>query len=160
MKEAPSCLGKGVTAGQPATQRQKQQPTFSRLYLKGTAKPTLDTAFSLLSLEIKRLNTTKADSLKGYIQTQVWVLLFFSFFCLFPFFKIPFLKRHASILEKVGGGNKNQDNLSTLIFIREGEKGNSELLAPLCSPGAKVAVSGPSFFCGCRHQELMEGEWV
>lgn len=62
-----------------------QQPTFSRLYLKGTAKPTLDTAFSLLSAEFKRLNTTKADSLKGYIQTQVWVLLFF-FLNIFLFF--------------------------------------------------------------------------
>lgn len=92
------------------TEAETQQPTFSRLYLKGTAKPTLDTAFSLLSVEIKRLNTTKADSLKGYIQTQVWVLLFFFFFhfSLFPFFNIPFLKRQASILEKGGGEIKTK----------------------------------------------------
>lgn len=69
------------------TEAGTRQPTFSHLYLKGTAKPTLDTAFSLLSVEIKRLNTTKADSLKGYIQTQVWVLLFFfNIFLSFSFF--------------------------------------------------------------------------
>ena len=106
MKEAPLLPWEGGhRRAAHNTEAETQQPTFSRLYLKGTAKPTLDTAFSLLSVEIKRLNTTKADSLKGYIQTQVWVLLFFFFFlhfCLFPFFNIPFLKRQASILEKGG----------------------------------------------------------
>lgn len=89
MREAPSSPGKGAPRRQPATQRQEQgKPTFSHLYLKGTAKPTLHTAFCLLSAAIKRLNTTKADSLRGYIQTQVWVLLvfFFKHFSVFFFF--------------------------------------------------------------------------
>lgn len=89
MKEAPLLPWEGSHRGAAHnTEAETQQPTFSRLYLKGTAKPTLDTAFSLLSVEIKRLNTTKADSLKGYIQTQVWVLLFFFFltFLSFSFF--------------------------------------------------------------------------
>lgn len=87
MKEAPLLPWEGSHRGAAHnTEAETQQPTFSRLYLKGTAKPTLDTAFSLLSVEIKRLNTTKADSLKGYIQTQVWVLLFFFFFNIFVFF--------------------------------------------------------------------------
>ena len=104
MKEAPLLRWEGGhRRAAHNTEAETQQPTFSRLYLKGTAKPTLDTAFSLLSVEIKRLNTTKADSLKGYIQTQVWVLLFFFLtFLSFSFFNIPFLKRQASILEKGG----------------------------------------------------------
>lgn len=74
MKGVPSSPERGAARNTEAGTR---RPTFSRLYLKGTAKPTLETAHSLLSAEFKRLNTTKADSLKGYIQTQVWVLLFF-----------------------------------------------------------------------------------
>lgn len=102
MREAPSSPGKGGTAAAARnTEAGTRQPTFSHLYLKGTAKPTLDTAFSLLSAAIKRLNTTKTDSLKGYIQTQVWVLLvFLKHFSVFFFLNIPFLKRQASILEK------------------------------------------------------------
>ena len=62
MKEAPLLRWEGGhRRAAHNTEAETQQPTFSRLYLKGTAKPTLDTAFSLLSVEIKRLNTTKAD---------------------------------------------------------------------------------------------------
>lgn len=87
------------------TEAETQQPTFSRLYLKGTAKPTLDTAFSLLSVEIKRLNTTKADSLKGYIQTQVWVLLFFFFhFSVFFLFLISLFLKDKLVYWKREGG--------------------------------------------------------
>lgn len=110
MKEAPLLPWEGSHRGAARnTEAETQQPTFSRLYLKGTAKPTLDTAFSLLSIEIKRLNTTKADSLKGYIQTQVWVLLFF-FFYIFVFFLflISLFLKDKLVYWKRGGGIKTK----------------------------------------------------
>lgn len=80
MKEAPSSPEGSQQGAAHNTEAETQQTNLLSVFiLKGTAKPTLDTAFSLLSVEIKRLNTIKADSLKGYIQTQVWVLLFFFF---------------------------------------------------------------------------------
>lgn len=166
MKPSPP-PGRGAPRATHNTEAGTRQPTFSHLYLKGTAKPTLDTAFSLLSVEIKQLNTTKADSLKGYIQTQVWVLLFFflTFFCLFLFFNIPFLKRQASILEKGKIKNKNQDNSSTLIFIWE--KGEREFWVahPTLFPGRSLLSMAPLSFMGegtglggCGRRELAEGE--
>lgn len=44
----PSSPGKGGTAAARNTEAGTRRPTFSHLYLKGTAKPTLDTALSLL----------------------------------------------------------------------------------------------------------------
>lgn len=94
-REAPSSPGKGGTAAAHNTEAGTRQPTFSHLYLKGTAKPTLGTAVSLLSAAIKRLYTTKADKSKRlYTDTGVGVACFFkTFFCpffLFFFFKYPF----------------------------------------------------------------------
>lgn len=85
-REAPSSPGKGGTAAAHNTEAGTRQPTFSHLYLKGTAKPTLGTAVSLLSAAIKRLYTTKADKSKRlYTDTGVGVACFFkTFFC--PFF--------------------------------------------------------------------------
>lgn len=46
MKGVPSSPERGAARN---TEAGTQRPTFSRLYLKGTAKPTLETAYSLLS---------------------------------------------------------------------------------------------------------------
>lgn len=80
MKDAPSSPREGPPPqGSRNTEAGTRQPTFSHLYLKGTAKPTLETAFHF-SPRRSNEEHTEAGSLRNYIQTQVWVLLSLFFF--------------------------------------------------------------------------------